>query len=42
MKEFINNIKSMKKNTALEIACGECHVTRDYLQYEFFKIDLMD
>ena len=42
MRAFMGNLKSMKKDTALEVACGECHVTRDYLQHEFFCIDLMD
>ena len=27
---------------ALEVACGNCHVTRDVLLRYFSKIDLMD
>ena len=31
MKGFIDSLKSIIKNTALEVAFGECNVTRDYL-----------
>ena len=42
MKSFLDGLKSMKKEKAIEIACGQCHVTRDLLRNEFFQIDLMD
>ena len=32
----------MDFNRALEVACGNCHVTRDVLVRYFSKIDLMD
>ena len=32
----------MKKEKAFEIACGECHVTREVLAIRFNKIDLLD
>ena len=35
-------MKSMKKDTALEVGCGAGHVTRDLLQHQFAKIDMMD
>ena len=42
MRGFVDGLKSMKSFTALEVACGECHVTRDYLMHKFFRTDLMD
>ena len=42
MRGFMAGLKSMKKDTALEIGCGACHVTRDLLQHQFSMIDLMD
>ena len=32
MRRFMESLKSMRKDTALEIGCGACHVTRDLLQ----------
>lgn len=34
--------KALRRQRALEVACGECHVTRDLLQRHFDKIDLLD
>ena len=31
MRGFVDGLNSMKSFTALEAACGGCHVTRDYL-----------
>ena len=42
MRGFLGSLKSLKKETALEIGCGACHVTRDLLQHQFARIDLMD
>ena len=42
MKNFIDKIPSMQKNKALEVACGECMVSRDILIDRFFEIDLID
>ena len=33
LKGFLESLKCMKKNTALEIGCGACHVSRDLLQH---------
>ena len=32
----------MGKDRALEVACGECHVTKHLLLNYFHKVDLMD
>jgi len=29
LEKFILELKSMKKDNAFEVACGECHVTSD-------------
>ena len=29
LERFILELKSMKRENALEVACGECNVTRD-------------
>ena len=42
MRGFVDGLNSMKSFTALEVACGGCHVTRDYLMGKFFRTDLMD
>ena len=42
MRWFIDSLKSMRKDSAIEIGCGDCHVTRELLQDRFSKIDLMD
>ena len=42
LRGFLESLKSMKKNTALEVGCGACHVSRDLLQHQFAEIDLMD
>ena len=42
LDNFIFGLKSMKKENAFEIACGECHVTRDLFSKIFDKTDLLD
>ena len=39
---FIDGLRSMKKEKAFEVACGECHVTRKVLAMRFNRIDLLD
>ena len=38
----MENLSTMETKTALEVACGECLVTRGILLEKFFEIDLMD
>ena len=42
LENFIFELKSMKKENAFEVACGECHVSRDLFSKIFNKIDLLD
>ena len=42
LSNFIYDLRSMKKEKAFEVACGECHVTRNILATRFNKIDLLD
>ena len=42
LANFIDVLRSMKKEKAFEVACGECHVTKEVLLHRFQKIDLLD
>ena len=42
MQRLFKRLKKMKKGRALELACGESHVTRHLLKVHFDIIDLMD
>ena len=42
MTQFMENLSTMQTKKALEVACGECMVSRDILLDKFFEIDLMD
>ena len=42
LEEMINGLPTMKKNRALEVACGSCHVTDQLLKRYFEQIELMD
>ena len=42
LSNFIDGLRSIKKERIFEVACGECHVTRHVLMHKFEKIDLLD
>ena len=42
LESVILSLDSMGRERALEVACGECHVTREVLLKYFATIDLMD
>ena len=42
LERFILELKSMKRENGFEVACGECHVTKDLFQNMFKNIDLLD
>ena len=42
LERFILELKSMKRENAFEVACGECHVTRELFKNMFDNIDLLD
>ena len=42
LSNFIDGLRSIKKERAFEVACGECHVTRHIHVHKFEKIDLLD
>ena len=42
LEEMIKGLPSMKKERALEVACGSCHVTDKLLKRYFAQIELMD
>lgn len=42
MKGIAGQLAYMKTGRALEVACGGCEVTRDFLREVFEEVDLMD
>ena len=42
LSNFIDGLRSIKKERAFEVSCGECHVTKHILMHNFEKIDLLD
>ena len=42
LEAMIKGLPSMKKERALEVACGSCHVTDKLLKRYFAQIELMD
>ena len=42
LESVLRSLDSMGRDRALEVACGECHVTRHVLLNYFAKVDLMD
>ena len=42
LSNFFDDLLSIKKDKAFEVACGECHVTKEILVHRFKKIDLLD
>lgn len=42
MKQITSELVSLKTYRALEVACGGCEVTRDFLREIFDQVDFMD
>ena len=42
LKRFLESLASLKCESALEVACGEAHCTKEILSKKFYKIDLFD
>ena len=42
LDSVLRSLDSMGRESALEVACGECHVTKNLLLKHFARIDLMD
>ena len=42
LREVMDSLHSMKKRSALEVACGASHVTRELLLDRFAQVDLFD
>ena len=42
LEEMIKGLPTMRKQKALEVACGSCHVTDMLLRKHFDEIELMD
>ena len=42
LRRVMDSLHSMKKHSALEVACGGCHVTRELLLDRFAQVDLFD
>ena len=40
--DFIDSLRSMKKDKALEVACGAGYVTKNVLHHYFNEIDMYD
>ena len=42
MEGLFSKLGSIKKETALEVGCGDCLVSKDFLRHHFAIIDILD